>query len=48
MSDEEMEKVSKLLGEWFDRNDNLLELPISEAIGNAFFDAWELCKKDKS
>lgn len=42
----ELEHIHNLFDEWIDNRDNLLEVPIKEALGDAFYDAYYLGLKE--
>ena len=49
MTDKEYEneimKIKEAFDKWLDEQDNLLEISISESLGNAFFAGYELASK---
>lgn len=42
----DLEHIHNLFDDWIDNRDNLLEVPIKEALGDAFFDAYYLGLKE--
>lgn len=42
----ELEHIHNLFDEWLDKRDNLLEVPLKEALGDAFYDAYYLGLKE--
>lgn len=43
--EERLVKVSAYFDEWLEKNDNILERPIKEVLGDAFFDGYDKALK---